>query len=529
MQDSTDQQPDRQEGFVSHMVRAIDQGIDNATVRMQPRPVGRVTQISNSIARVSGLDKIGFDELLLFPGNLYGIAVDLTNSDIGVALLGPSEHVVAGDEVTTTGRQPDIGVGQQLLGRVINGNGMALDGGPLLSLNQRQPIERDAPAIMDRAAVTVALQSGIKSIDALIPIGRGQRELIVGDRQTGKTSIALNAIINQRDTGVICLYCAIGQRNTAVAEVINTLKQHNAMTHSLVIVASGEDPPGLQYITPYAAMAIAEFFMFQGRDVLLILDDLTRHGRAYRELSLLLRRPPGREAYPGDIFYIHSRLLERATHLRTELGGGSLTCLPIVELQAGDISAYIPTNLISITDGQILLSPSLAKRGLLPAVDVGLSVSRVGGKTQLPAYRKVAGDLRLFYAQFLELETFSRFGTRLDATSRDIIARGERVRASLQQEEYSCLPVADQIAVLYATTSGLLDAISVDTMSHAEQLIRLALVEQTPQLAQKLASTTPLTDEDWHQLQALITTAVSRLIKTKPEESDHGEPGINQA
>jgi F-type H+-transporting ATPase subunit alpha len=261
--------------------------------------------------------------------------------------------------------------------------------------------------------------------------------------------------------------------------------------------------------------------------VLLVLDDLTRHGRAYRELSLLLRRPPGREAYPGDIFYIHSRLLERATHLRTELGGGSLTCLPIVELQAGDISAYIPTNLISITDGQILLSPSLAKRGLLPAVDVGLSVSRVGGKTQLPAYRKVAGDLRLFYAQFLELETFSRFGTRLDATSRDIIARGERVRASLQQEEYSCLPVADQIAVLYATTSGLLDAISVDTMSHAEQLIRQALAEQTPQLAQKLASITPLVDEDWLELQVLITTAVSRLIKTKPEGSDHGKPGIN--
>jgi F-type H+-transporting ATPase subunit alpha len=349
---------------------------------------------------------------------------------------------------------------------------------------------------MARDPVTVPLQTGIKVVDALIPIGRGQRELIVGDRQTGKTAIAIDAIINQWDKNVICIYCAIGKKASDVAKVVADLKEHGAMEYTIMVVAVSEDAPGLQFIAPYAATTMGEYFMSKGRDVLVIYDDLTYHARAYRELSLLLRRPPGREAFPGDIFYIHSRLLERSTHLRKEHGGGSLTALPIVETEAQDISSYIPTNLISITDGQIYLSPRLFQKGILPAVDVGKSVSRVGGKAQLPAYRAVAGDLRIAYSQFEELETFSRFGTRLDEATRNVLERGWRVREVLKQIQYKPIRVSEQIAALLAVTSGNLDTVPLEKVSQAEQALKASLVTNHIDLCSRIEAGEKLSDSD---------------------------------
>ena len=374
-----------------------------------------------------------------------------------------------------TGRVMDVGVGDELLGRVIDPLGRPLDKKGSVDARKRLPIERDAKAIMDRAPVTVPLQTGIKVIDALVPVGRGQRELILGDRQTGKTAIAVDSILNQRGQNVLCIYCAIGQRASAVAKVIAELQAGGAMDFTVVMVSEGNDPPGLAYIAPYAATSVGEHFMEAGRDVLIVYDDLTQHARAYRELSLLLRRPPGREAFPGDIFYIHSRLLERATHLCKELGGGSLTALPIIETEAQDIAAYIPTNLISITDGQLYLSPTLFELGTLPAVDVAKSVSRVGGKAQLAAYHAIAGNLKLAYSQFEELETFSRFGSRLDESTRKIINHGQRIRACLKQTEFAPVSVVEQISVLLALTEGLFDERSArpDARRRASTLRRL--------------------------------------------------------
>ena len=383
-----------------------------------------------------------------------------------------------------------------LLGRVIDPLGRALDGNGPVAASERLPIERPAAAIMDRAPVTVPLQTGLKVIDALIPIGRGQRELILGDRRTGKTAIAIDTILNQRDRDVICVYCAIGQRASAVAKAVAGLREKGAMDYTVVVVTEGNDPPGLAYIAPYAATSIAEHFMEAGRDVLIVYDDLTHHARAYRELSLLLRRPPGREAFPGDIFYIHSRLLERATHLRKELGGGSLTALPIIETEAQNISAYIPTNLISITDGQIYLSPSLFELGVLPAVDVGKSVSRVGGKAQLAAYRAVTGDLKLAYAQFEERESFSRFGARLDEEARKIIEHGRRIRACLEQPEFAPVSVVEQIAVLLALSAKLFDDVPLEQMKEAEQALRKAAAKIPAEVIKRLNTADKLSDED---------------------------------
>jgi len=487
---------------------------------MVVREAGIIKSISGSIVRISGLPRIGAEELIRLPGGLSAMAIDLDESETGAVLLGNSNQLKAGDEVSATGRMLDIPVGNALLGRVITATGRPLDDSLLPADLERLPVERDAPAIMARAPVRIPLLTGLKVVDALIPIGRGQRELIIGDRQTGKTAIALSAILNQRHSNTICIYCAIGQRSTAVARVIDTLHAFKAMKYTLVMVASGEDPPGLQYITPYAAMTVAEYFMAAGRDVLIVFDDLTRHARAYRELSLLLRRPPGREAYPGDIFYTHSRLLERATHLRPELGGGSITALPIIETQAGDISAYIPTNLISITDGQINLSSTLSRRGFMPAVDVGKSVSRVGGKTQLPAYRKVAGDLRLSYAQFQELETFSRFGTRLDDNTRMLIERGRRVREILKQGENSILGVAEQIAVLYAATRGFLDAIPLDEIAAAETTIGEKLPVLEASLCKVLAGDKDLAQPAvWEKMDS----ALRKILQCNNNGGDQGE------
>ncbi len=435
-----------------------------------------------------------------FPGDVLGVAINLEPQEVGVILLGDSDKLMAGVNVSATGREADTPVGEGLLGRVIDATGRVLDRGRPLSFKERRPVERPAPAIIDRTAVSVPLETGIKTIDALIPIGRGQRELIVGDRQTGKTSVAIDTIINQRDKNVICVYCAVGQRGTTVARAVNSLRQYRAMENTIVVVASDEDPPGLRYITPYAATTMAEYFSWQGKDVLIVYDDLTRHARAYRELSLLLRRPPGREAYPGDIFYLHARLLERATHLHEKCGGGSLTALPIIETQAQDISAYIPTNLISITDGQIYLSPTLFHKGLLPAIDVGKSISRVGGKTQYPAFRNVAGDLRLSYAQFEELESFARFATRLDEETRVTIEHGRRVREILKQAERQPLRGSQQMIVLKAVNAGLFDQIELDKVSEAEALVQKNVLDELPALCAHMETGGRLTNAQWEQV-----------------------------
>ncbi len=463
---------------------------------LKPREIGTITRVSTGIAIVSGLPGLGFEESIRFPGDVLGIAFNVDADEIGVVLLGDYQNLRAGDEVQRTGRVMDVAVGEGLLGRVIDPLGRPLDKKGAVVSNERLPIERPAAHIMDRSAVTEPLSTGLKVIDALIPIGRGQRELILGDRQTGKTAIAIDTILNQKDSGVLCVYCAIGQRASAVAKTVAVLRQKGAMDYTVVVVTEGNDPPGLTYIAPYAATSIAEAFMEKGRDVLIVYDDLTHHARSYRELSLLLRRPPGREAFPGDIFYIHSRLLERSTHLRAERGGGSLTALPIIETQSQDISAFIPTNLISITDGQVYLSPSLFELGVLPAVDVGKSVSRVGGKAQRAAYRAVAGDLKLGYAQFEELETFSRFGARLDEETRTTIEHGKRIRECLKQPEFSPVSVPEQIALLLALSEGLMDLVPIDRMQEAENTLRLSINELPKDLHKRLDSTLKLSDED---------------------------------
>jgi len=460
------------------------------------REIGTITTVSTGIATVIGLPGVGFEELIRFPGDLYGIAFNVDEDEIGVVLLGDYSHLHTGDEVERTGRVMDVGVGDELLGRVIDPLGRPLDNKDSVAGGKRLPIERDAKAIMDRAPVTVPMQTGIKVIDALIPVGRGQRELILGDRQTGKTAIAVDTILNQRGQNVLCIYCAIGQRASAVAKVIAELRDSNAMDYTVVMVSEGNDAPGLAYIAPYAATSIAEHFMEEGRDVLIVYDDLTQHARAYRELSLLLRRPPGREAFPGDIFYIHSRLLERATHLCQEMGGGSLTALPIIETEAQDIAAYIPTNLISITDGQLYLSPTLFELGTLPAVDVAKSVSRVGGKAQLAAYHAIAGNLKLAYSQFEELETFSRFGSRLDEGTRKIINHGQRIRACLKQTEFSPVSVVDQISELLALTEGLFDHIPLDKIREAEQALYSTSEQIAPNVRERFVSDKDLNDAD---------------------------------
>ena len=473
----------------------IKSGRENHVFEFAPREIGKVTSVSSGIVKVSGLPSAGFEELLKFPCNLYGIAFNIDEHEIGVILLGDDSQLNAGDEVERTGRVMDIPVGDSLIGRVINPLGEAMDNKNPIITNLRFPIERPAKAIMDRDAVTVPLQTGLKVVDALIPIGRGQRELILGDRQTGKTSIAIDAIVNQHNKNVICIYCAIGQRASSVAKVIANLKENGAMEYTIVVVTEGNNSPGLQYIAPYAAASIGEYFMEQGRDVLIVYDDLTNHARAYRELSLLLRRPPGREAFPGDIFYIHSRLLERSTHLNEKLGGGSLTALPIIETEAQNISAYIPTNLISITDGQIYLSPKLFELGILPAIDVGKSVSRVGGKAQLPAYQSITGNLKLAYSQFEELETFARFGTRLDEHTQQIIEHGKRIRACFKQQELHPMSVPEQIIVLLALTKGLFDLIPIDKIQEAEKSLLTAITKFPSELMKELTSNKELSPQ----------------------------------
>jgi F-type H+-transporting ATPase subunit alpha len=496
---------------------AMDEARKRFVPELVAREVGTILSVATGIAHVGGLPGVGYAELIRFPGGISGIAFNVDDDEIGVVLLGDHTQLHAGDEASREGRVMDVAVGDGWLGRVIDPLGRPLDGQGPFTGDARLPIERPAPAIMERAPVVVPLQTGLKVIDALIPIGRGQRELILGDRQTGKTSIAIDAIVNQRGRDVVCVYCAIGQRASAVAKGVAVLRESGALAYTVVVVAEGNDAPGLSYIAPYAATSIAEHFMEAGRDVLIVYDDLTQHARAYRELSLLLGRPPGREAFPGDIFYIHSRLLERATHLDKARGGGSLTALPIIETEAEDISAYIPTNLISITDGQIYLSPTLFQLGVLPAVDVGKSVSRVGGKAQLAAFRAVAGDLKLAYAQFEELETFASFGAHLDDDTQKSITHGQRIRACLKQPELSPVPVKAQIAIVLALTAGLFDPVPMERMLDAERAVLDAAGTSIPDdVGKRLLGADKLSDEDRATIVAVAREALASFIP-KPD------------
>ena len=490
----------------------LSRGRQSFSPTLLPHEVGTLSSVSTGIAQVSGLPGIGYDELVKFRNGVLGIAFNVDADEVGVVLLGDYTTLHSGAEVRRTGRVMDVAVGDSLLGRVIDPLGRPLDGREPVDCSQRKPVERAATSIMNRAPVTVPLQTGLKVVDAMVPIGRGQRELILGDRQTGKTAIAIDTILNQRNQDVICVYCAIGQRASTVAKVVATLKDQSAMDYTVVVVSEGNDPPGLSYVAPYAATTIAEYFMEQGRDVLIVYDDLTHHARAYRELSLLLRRPPGREAFPGDIFYLHARLLERSTHLREDLGGGSLTALPIIETEAQNISAYIPTNLISITDGQIYLSPSLFELGILPAVDVGKSVSRVGGKAQRAAYRAVAGDLKLAYAQFEELETFSKFGARIDESTRKVINHGQRIRACLKQAEKSPVSVPAQVMVLLTLTDGLFDQVPMDQMTDAETAVQVAAQSLSAELQDRLQTADALSDMDREEMLKIARDALQSFL-----------------
>lgn len=437
--------------------------------------VGRVVEVGDGIAVVYGLDNAMSSELLIFPNDVYGMVQDLRKDSVGVILLGDSSKIKEGDIVKCSGKVLEIPVGEEFIGRVVNPLGQPLDGNGAIRATKTRPIEVKATGVMDRSSVNKPLQTGIKVLDALVPIGRGQRELIIGDRQTGKTAIAIDTILNQADQNVICIYVAIGQKESSVSNVYETLKNHNAMKYSIIVSASASNPAPLLYLAPYAGVSLAEYFMLQGKDVLIVYDDLSKHAVAYREMSLLLHRPPGREAYPGDVFYLHSRLLERAAKLSDKLGGGSITALPIIETQAGDISAYIPTNVISITDGQIFLQSDYFYKGIRPAINPGLSVSRVGGAAQTKAVKKVSGTLRLDLASYRELEAFTQFGSDLDASTKARLDRGKRTQEILKQGLHKTLAMEEEAIILYCLTSGILDKISVEELAHYEEQLYLDL------------------------------------------------------
>jgi F-type H+-transporting ATPase subunit alpha len=444
------------------IARVLREEIENFDKAVQVAETGYVVTVGDGIARVHGLDKVMAGELIEFPHGIMGLAQNLDEDEVGAVLLGDAAEIKEGDEVRRTGRIMSVPVGEAMIGRVVNAIGRPIDGKGAINTTEFNPVERVAPGVVDRQPVKEPLQTGIKAIDAMIPIGRGQRELVIGDRQTGKTAIALDTIINQKGTGVICIYVAIGQKRSTVAQVVKTLEDYGAMDYTIVVAATASDPAPMQYIAPYSGCAMGEYFRDKGGHVLCVYDDLSKHAAAYREISLLLRRPPGREAFPGDVFYLHSRLLERAAKLNDKNGGGSLTALPFIETQAGDVSAYIPTNVISITDGQIYLQSDMFNSNFRPAVDVGLSVSRVGGNAQVKAMRQVAGSLRLDLAQYRSLAAFAQFGSDLDKASQAQLNRGRRLTEILKQAQYQPLPVEKQILIVYAGTNGWLDEVPVE-------------------------------------------------------------------
>jgi len=505
-------------------VERLRRAAAQVSVEPRSREIGRVLSAGDGIARVAGLPSARAQELLSFPHGIMGIAFNLDEDEIGCVLLGDDALIGAGDTVRCTGEVVRTPVGQQLLGRVVDPLGNPLDGGPEIATDRYEPVERGAPAILWRSPVVVPLATGVKSIDAMIPIGRGQRELIVGDRSTGKTTIAIDAILNQTHSGVLCIYVAIGQRAASIARFVSALRERGAMDHTVVVAADADSPPGLQFIAPYAGCTVSEFFLAQGHDTLIIYDDLTKHAQTYREISLLLRRPPGREAYPGDIFFLHSRLLERATQLDEKHGGGSQTALPIIETQAENISAYIPTNLISITDGQIYLSPELFQQGVLPAVDIGRSVSRVGGKTQIRAMKKLAQQMRLAYTQFLELEQFTKFGTTLDPRTQAVLERGRRLRELLKQPAHNPLPLAEQVIVLHVAAGEALLDVEVERVREFEANVREVARDRLADLLARIEAGEEVGDEDEAAIAQLATELKDRFAAEKPGEAPEVEP-----
>ena len=498
--------------------RIIRDQIGNYAADVDVAEIGTVASVGDGIARVHGVERAMAGEMLEFPHGLFGIALNLEEESVGVVLLGHSTEIKEGDIVKRTGRIISVPVGDEIVGRVVNALGQPIDGkGPIAS-KQFMPIERLAPGVVDRNPVKEPLQTGLKAIDGMVPIGRGQRELIIGDRQTGKTAVAVDTIINQRGQNVICLYNAIGQKQSTVAQVVKTFEDAGAMEYTIVVAAGASDPAPLLYISPYSACTIGEFFRDSGRHALCIYDDLSKHAQAYREISLLLRRPPGREAYPGDVFYLHSRLLERAAKLKKELGGGSLTALPIIETQAGDLSAYIPTNVISITDGQIFLEADLFNQGIRPAINVGNSVSRVGGSAQVKAMRQVAGSLRLDLAQYRELAAFAQFGSDLDPATQKQLNRGKRLVEILKQPQYRPLAVEKQVAIIFAATNGYLDSIAVERLrQYEEELYRFLDTRQSGVLAAMAEK--KILDDD---LKKSLSGAHRRVRQTIRGQGDRG-------
>ena len=483
----------------------IKEQIKNYTAKLETTDVGTVIQVADGIARIHGLENAMQGELLEFPGEVYGMVMNLEEDNVGVVLLGDSRAVNEGDVVKTTGRVVEVPVGDALTGRVVNALGQPIDEKGPIDTDKYRPVERVAYGVIDRQAVDTPVQTGIKAIDSMVPIGRGQRELIIGDRQTGKTAIAVDTIINQKGQNMHCIYVAIGQKASTVAGIVKTLKEHDAMEYTTVVASTASELAPLQYIAPYAGCAIGEEWMERGEDVLIIYDDLSKHATAYRTLSLLLRRPPGREAYPGDVFYLHSRLLERASRLSKELGGGSLTAIPIIETQAGDVSAYIPTNVISITDGQIYLETEMFHAGFRPAINAGLSVSRVGGAAQIKAMKKIAGPIRTELAQYRELASFAQFGSELDDDTRERLAQGERIKEVLKQPQYQPLAVEKQIVIIYAVTRKYLLDVPVERIAEFEKGLYEFVETKYPEIYKAIRETGEINSETDVLIQKAIT------------------------
>lgn len=483
----------------------IKEQIKNYTAKLETTDVGTVIQVADGIARIHGLENAMQGELLEFPGEVYGMVMNLEEDNVGVVLLGDSRAVNEGDVVKTTGRVVEVPVGDALTGRVVNALGQPIDEKGPIDTDKYRPVERVAYGVIDRQAVDTPVQTGIKAIDSMVPIGRGQRELIIGDRQTGKTAIAVDTIINQKGQNMHCIYVAIGQKASTVAGIVKTLKEHDAMEYTTVVASTASELAPLQYIAPYAGCAIGEEWMERGEDVLIIYDDLSKHATAYRTLSLLLRRPPGREAYPGDVFYLHSRLLERASRLSKELGGGSLTAIPIIETQAGDVSAYIPTNVISITDGQIYLETEMFHAGFRPAINAGLSVSRVGGAAQIKAMKKIAGPIRTELAQYRELASFAQFGSELDDDTRERLAQGERIKEVLKQPQYQPLAVEKQIVIIYAVTRKYLLDVPVERIAEFEKGLYEFVETKYPEIYKAICETGEINSETDVLIQKAIT------------------------
>ena len=487
------------------ITKIIRSQIKNYENKLQTSETGTVILSGDGIAKVSGLDKCMAGELVEFPNGAYGMAQNLEEDTVSIVVLGSDSGIKEGDTVKRTGKVVSVPVGAGLIGRVVNALGEPIDGKGPIQAESYRPIESPAPGIIEREPVNVPLQTGIKAIDSMIPIGRGQRELIIGDRQTGKTTIATDTILNQKGKDVICIYVAIGQKRSTVAQIVNSLTLGGAMDYTIVVSATASELAPMQYIAPYTGCTMGEHFMLAGKDVLVIYDDLSKHAVAYRAISLLIRRPPGREAYPGDVFYLHSRLLERAAQLSPKLGGGSLTALPVIETQAGDVSAYIPTNVISITDGQIFLESELFNAGIMPAVNPGISVSRVGGDAQIKAMKKVAGSLKLLYSQYRELQSFAQFGSDLDADTKARLALGERIVQILKQQNNSPVEVAHQVCILYAVTKGYLKDISVDKISAFEQRLYEFMDNRHPDILEAIRNTGKLEDETASRLDSALT------------------------